>query len=260
MRLRLSTGAALLTVLLAPLAVRAELSKQDRDSAKSMIAGTLYLRLDVPCRYGRGRWGIARAIHHVESLLEVSPAGYTAERKLALPAKHKRDSVYWGFSPNDAVRYGKLLFEGDTVQVWMEGVSPNDYEMLIDFIHIQNLDDFTKAFNRTFSKVPLQDEHPEWPDEVRKAIGERKVIAGMTEEQAFSVVGSPVKITTAEENGVKVETWFPRQDRGIVTSWGQVEGTPTGFPALLKLAGGKVQVMEQTLGAFDAKGSHLNEN
>jgi hypothetical protein len=39
-----------------------------------------------------------------------------------------------------------------------------------------------------------------------------------------------------------------------------VEGTPTGFPALLKFAGGKVQVMEQTLGAFDAKGSQLNEN
>jgi hypothetical protein len=211
-----------------------------------MIAGTLYLRLDVPCRYGRGRWGIARAIHHVESLLEVSPAGYTAERKLALPAKHKRDSVYWGFSPNDAVRYGKLLFEGDTVQVWMEGVSPNDYEMLIDFIHIQNLDDFTKAFNRTFSKVPLQDEHPEWPDEVRKAIGERKVIAGMTEEQAFSVVGSPVKITTAEENGVKVETWFPRQDRGTVTSWGQVEGTRTNFPARLKFADGTLEAIEQT--------------
>lgn len=244
MKLRLRTGVALLVVLLASLAARAELSRQDRDTAKSMIAGTLYLRLDVPCRYGRGRWAIARAIHHVESLLEVSPAAYTTERKLALPPKHKRDNVYWGFFPNDAVRYGKLLFDGDTVQVWMEGVSPNDYEMLLDFIHIQNLDDFTKAFNRTFSKVPLQDEHPEWPAEVRKAIGERKVIAGMTEEQAFSVVGSPVKITTAEENGIQVETWVPRQDRGFVTSWGQTEGTPTRFPAWLKFTDGNLRALE----------------
>ncbi len=244
MKWRLCTGVALLVVLLAPLAARAELSRQDRDSAKSMIAGTLYLRLDVPCRYGRGRRLIARAIHHVESLLEVSPAGYTTERKLALPAKHKWDDVYWGFSPNDAVRYGKLLFDGDTVQVWMEGVPPNDYEMLVDFIHIQNLDDFTRAFNRTFSKVPLQDEHPEWPAEVRKAIGERKVIAGMTEEQVFSAVGSPVKVTTTEENGVKADTWFPRRNRGFVTSWGQTEGTPTGFPALLRFADGKLRVIE----------------
>jgi hypothetical protein len=246
MKLRLNAGVTLLFFLLAPLALRAELSKQDRGSAKSMIAGTLYLRLDVPCRYGRGRWGVAKAIHHVESLLEVSPVGYTAERKLALPAKHQRDSVYWGFSPNDAVRYGKLLFDGDTVQVWMEGVAPHDYEMLIDFTHIQNLDDFTKAFNRTFSKVPLQDEHPEWPAEVRKAIGERKVIAGMTEEQALSVVGGPINVTTGEENGVKVETWFPRQDRGTVTSWGQVEGTHTGFPVQLKFTDGKLQAIEQT--------------
>ncbi len=254
MRLRLSTGVALLVVLLAPLAAKAELSKQGRDTAKSMIAGTLYLRLDVPCRYGRGRWAIARAIHHVESLLEVSPAGYSVERKLALPGKHKRDSVYWGFFPNDAVRYGKLLFDGETVQVWMEGVSPNDYEMLLDFIHIRNLDDFTKAFNRTFSKVPLQDEHPEWPGDVRKAIGEHKVIAGMTEEQAFSVVGNPAKVTTTEENGIKSETWVPRQDRGFVTSWGQAEGTPTGFPAQLKFVEGRVQVIEQALSSSEQKG------
>ncbi len=254
MKLRWSTGVALLFVLVAPVAVRAELSKQDRDRAKNMIAGTLYLRLDVPCRYGRGRWGIAKAIHHVESLLEVSPAGSTAERRLALPGKHKRDSVYWGFSPNDAVHYGKLLFEGDTVQVWMEGVSPHDYEMLVDFIHIKNLDDFTKAFSRTFSKVPLQDEHPDWPAEVRKAIGERKVIAGMTEEQAFSVVGAPVKVTTAEENGAKADTWFPRQNRGFVTAWGQTEGIPTGFPVRLLFLNGKMQIMERTSGP-DTKGN-----
>ena len=84
MKLRLSTGVALLFVLLAPLTVRAELSKQDRDSAKSMIAGTLYLRLDVPCRYGRG-WGIAG--HHTWNLcLRFRRQGMTAERKLC-PAR-----------------------------------------------------------------------------------------------------------------------------------------------------------------------------
>jgi hypothetical protein len=53
------------------------------------------------------------------------------------------------------VRFGKLLFKGDQVSVWAEGVSPNDYEIMIDFIPINSLDDFTKAFNQTFSKVPL---------------------------------------------------------------------------------------------------------
>jgi hypothetical protein len=245
MKLRLDAGVTLLFVLLAPLAIRAELSSKEHVTAQSMIVGTLYLRLDVPCRYGRGRWGIAKAIHHVESLLEVSPEGYSVEHKLALPPKHKGDSVYWGFSPNDAVRYGKLLFDGDTVQVWMEGVSPNDYEMILDFIHIQNLADFTKAFNLAFSRVPLQDEHPEWPPEVQKAIVEHRVIVGMTEEQAFSVVGSSISVVTSQESGVKTDTWLPRQNRGFVTSWGQVEGTRTGFPSLLRFTGGRLQVIEQ---------------
>jgi hypothetical protein len=204
MKLRLSTGVMFLFVFLAPLAVRAELSKQERDSAKSMTAGTLYLRLDVPCKYDRGGFGVG-----VDSLLEVSPTGHDAERKLNLPSKKKRESVYWGFFPNDAVRYGKLSFSGDTVQVWLEGVPPNDNEVMVEFIHIQTMDDFIKAFNQTFSKVPLQDEHQVWPAEVRQAIAERKVVAGMTKQQAFCVVGSPINVTTGEENGVKVETWSP---------------------------------------------------
>ena len=57
MKFRLSTLVALLFVLFAPLVVRAELSKEDREAAKRMIAGTLYLRLDVPLRYVMGSFG-----------------------------------------------------------------------------------------------------------------------------------------------------------------------------------------------------------
>jgi hypothetical protein len=252
MKLRFCTGATLLFFLFVPWAVRAELSKQDRETAKSMITGTLYLRMDVPCRYGRGRFGIAAAIHHVESLLEVSPTGYSVERKLALPPKHKRDRVFWGLSPNDPVRYGKLLFKGDTVQVWMEGVEPDAYEMLLDFVHIGSMDDFTKAFNQTFSKVPLQDEHPEWPAEVRQAIAARKLVVGMTEDQAFLVVGKPLKVESAEEDGIKVESWSPRQDRA--TDLVRDGSTPTGFPAQLKFSGGRLQVIEQIPRAPDLSG------
>jgi hypothetical protein len=239
-------GMALLFVLLTSLAASAELSRQERESAKSMIAGTLYLRLDAPCRYGRGRFGISAAIHHLESLLEVSPTGHSTERKATLPSKYKRSSVYWGLSPNDPVRYGKLLFHGDTVQVWMEGILPNDSEIILDFIQIHNLDDFTKAYNQTFSRVPLQDEHPEWSSEMRQAVAAHKVVLGMTKEQAFDVVGSPLNITSVENNGVKTETWSPRQDRSTVVGAGPGEGTPTGFPALLKFTGGVLQEIEQT--------------
>lgn len=224
----------------------AQLSAPDRAKAQSMIAGTKYLRLDVPCRYGRGGFGIAASIHHLESLLEVSPTGFSIERKLAQPSKYKRSSVFWGLSPNNSVHYGKLLFKGDTVQVWMEGDSPNNYEFILDFIHIQNLDDFTKAFNLTFSQVPLQEEHLEWPAQVRQAIAAHKVVVGMTREQVYAVVGSPLKIATGDENGRKTETWFPRQDRATLLAAGATDDTPTGFPARLSFTGEILQVIEQT--------------
>jgi len=242
-KLRCYAGVLFLSFLGSSLTAQAQLSGPERAKAQSMIAGTLYLRVDVPCRYGRGRFGIAAAVHHVESVLEVSPDGSGVERKLAVPPRHRRDSVFWGMSPNDAVRYGKLLYNGDTVQVWMEGMAPDAYEILIDFIHIENLDAFTKAFNRTFSKVPLQDEHPEWSAEIRQAIANRKVVVGMTGEQAFSVVGRPLKITTDVENGVTGEAWFPRQDRSVRAVESNTVDTPTGFPARLRFVDGKLQMI-----------------
>ena len=242
MRMRSCAGVVLgFCFLLFTPAVQAALSKQERDSAKAMTSGTLYLRLDVPCKYGSGGFGL-----NVEPVLEVSPTGHDAEHRLNLPNKNKRESVYWGFFPNDAVRYAKLSFDGDTVRVWMEGVPPKNDEIMIDFVHIQTMDDFSKAFNRTFSKVPLQDEHQDWPAEVKQAVGGHNLIAGMTKEQAFAVVGTPINVTTGEENGSKVETWFPRQDKGTVVTYRKNKSTRTGFPSLLKFVDGKLQVIEQT--------------
>ena len=235
-------------------AAYAQLSGQDLKQAKEMIKGTLYLRIDAPFWYsgpeawGRG-WGMPRV--GVEPLLEVSPMGFNVER--ALSRNRAEASVCWGFSPNDALRYGKIGVNGDTVEVDMEGMPPKDVEVVIDFVQIKTLDDFKKAFDLTFSRVPLQAEHPEWPAEIRRAIAERRVIAGMTKKQAFCVVGMPIKTATAEENGVKVETWFPRMDRGTMLTGRRVRNLRTGFPALIKFVDGKVSVVEDTPTSPDLK-------
>jgi len=226
---------------------RAQLSGQDLKEAKKMVKGPLYLRLDAPCRYG-ARFGLS-----VEPLLEVSPTESNVERRLSLPGKLRVESVYWGFSPNDAVSWGALSVKGDTVQVWMEGLPPNSVEVIIDFVQIKNLDDFKKAFDLTFSRVPLQNEHPEWPEEIRRAIAEHRVIVGMTKQQAFCVVGMPINLQTGEEKGVKVETWFPRIDRGTIITGRKVKSTRTGFPAMIKFVDGKVTAIEDTARAPDLK-------
>src|ERR1700726_1219273 len=128
MKFRLSTGVRLLFVFFSPLVVRPETPKESPEAAKRMIAGTLYLRLDVPLRYVMGSFGWGP-----ETVLEVSPTGHDTTRILGLPIKKpKREKLNWVFYPNYPVRFGKLLFNGDTVSVWAEGVRPNDYEIMID--------------------------------------------------------------------------------------------------------------------------------
>jgi hypothetical protein len=248
--LRRQAGILLLLSLCLPLSLRAQLSKQDQEAAKGMIAGTLYLRLDVPLRSEVGNWGIGSA-----PLLEVTPTGHDTARLLgqvmnskemtATSKFKKRERIDYVFYPNYAVHAGVLKFNGDEADLMLEGFKPINYEVTINFIHINSLDDFTKAFNQTFSKVPLQDEHPEWPVEVRNAIAEHHVVVGMTKEQAFDVVGAPLDVKSDNVNGVHTEIWHPRQDKGqVINRRGRVEDLgSTGFPVQLKFVDGKLQVI-----------------
>ena len=241
-------GLMLMVVALAPVPALAQLSSSDRNVAKTMTAGTLYLRIDVPCRYEVGGWGLG-----VSPLLEVSPTGWDVQRLLTERPERDRETIYWGFGPNDAVRYGTLKYMGATVELWMEGMPPNNFEVMLHFVNIKTLDDFKKAFDQTFSKVPLQHDHPEWPAEVRAAIASRKVIAGMTKEQAFCVVGTPLNAVSSEEGGKKVDTWFPRQERGTVITFRRFRSPRTEFPALLKFADNRLEVIQEASKPVDIK-------
>ena len=204
-----------------------------------MISGTLYLRVQVPYKYGIGAWA-----PYSESMLEASPSGLSTDRKLAEPLK-KKEEIYWGYLANTPVHNGKLVSEKDRLVVWLERVDPNT-EVSVDFIDIKSLDDFTKAFNLTFSKVPLQNEHPEWPSDVRAGIAAGKLVVGMTVEQARIVVGAPLSVTAGEDNGAKTETWTLRQDPGLVLGWNKKHGAgtraakQTGFPTSITFHDGKL--------------------
>ena len=246
MRWRL--GILLLSIICLPLVLHAQLSKEDHAAAEKMISGTLYLRLQAPQKYGMGHWA-----PYSVSMLEASATGASAERKLAEPLKSiprngyhlKQEEVYWGYLANTPVNNCKLVSEEGRLVVWCERVDPNT-EVSVDFIDIKSLDDFTKAFNLTFSKVPLQDEHPEWPSDVRDAIAKDRLVVGMTVEQARIVVGTPLSVSTAEENGAKTETWMLRQDPGKVLGWNRKHGawkevsTNTGFPTSIIFKDGKL--------------------
>jgi len=246
--MRRQSGVFLLLVCCLPQALRAQLSKEDHRAAQQMISGTLYLRLQAPQKYGVGKWA-----PYSESMLEASPAGVSADRKLAEPLKSisrnayhlKQEEVYWGYVANTPLNHCKLVWEKGRNVVWCERVNPNT-DVSVDFINVTTLDDFTKAFNLTFSKVPLQDEHPEWPSDVRAGIAAGKLVVGMTVEQARIVVGAPLSVTAGEDNGAKTETWTLRQDPGLVLGWNKKHGAgtraakQTGFPTSITFHDGKL--------------------
>ncbi len=239
--------AAALVLLLAPGAANAELSNADRDYVKELTKDDLYLRTTLPMRYTAGFGGIGAVV-----LTEVSPASIEYEKNMPAPSTKKKrgvDLIFWGFGPNDIIRHGKLYFKsGGIVDLWAEGVKPKDTEVMIHFVQIQSKEDFKKAFDQVLSNKPLQDEHPEWPEEIRKAIAERKVIQNMTKPQAFAVVGTPVGLETGQENGKPVETWTPRQDTGASGGFAKMKSSTTGFPVSIRFVDGKVVSVGQSAG------------
>jgi hypothetical protein len=134
---------------------------------------------------------------------------------------------------------------GETVYVWLEGRSPAANEFVIEFNDIKTLDDFKAAWARAFSAIPLQDEHPEWPAEIRNAIRDHRVVEGMTKEQAFMVVGEPQSVETSAEKGVAVEIWHPRQVNGRKQPYHHMKDRDTGYPATLKFADGKLVAIDR---------------
>ncbi len=163
------------------------------EQANAMLHRKLYLRIDLPyLKYPR-----------FDALVEVSPEGVRMPNPLP---EFRTESTVWKLRPNDKVLSSEARQSGGALEVLGTGVN----DVVVLFVGIQSIDDFRKAFKRTFSDVPLQDEHPDWPEEVRTAIAKRRVRPGMTPEQVYCVTGGPMQATSSEENGVKIEVWQPR--------------------------------------------------
>lgn len=241
---RLVYAAILVFVLACAIPCRAELNDKDLKAAGQMAKGKLYLRIDLPCHYfspGVSFWNssaisLGRSMATwVEPMVEITPSEVRAHS--AMP-DHLAGDVVWRFRPNDAVAFSKVYNNGDLVDVDLEGLPPNVHEVIARFVGVKTLADFKAAFDRTFSRVPLQDEHPEWPEAIRKAIAERRVIPGMTAEQAFCVLGQVVNKEKSREAGSEVETWYPR-----LTAFHSVEAkalVPTDFPKSVKFVNGSL--------------------
>jgi hypothetical protein len=223
------------------LPAEAQLNKSQRAELEAVIAKTVYLKIDLPCIYGKQ--GLIAS--WVEPVVSVSPTGVLFEAGEGWRGSEwtgTKRTLSWFFAPNDALAYKELDVEKDgSVVLHFEGLGSKQQkknrEAAIHIVQARTTADFKAAVDLAFSSVPLQDNHPDWPADVRKAVGEHRVIEGMTQEQAACVVGKPLGVGAAEENGSKVEVWRLR-----VPEWmGKKERA--GFADKLKFSDGKLVSM-----------------
>ncbi len=218
-----------------------DLSKSDRKQIKAAFSGTLYLRMDAPCATGRHSFGIYK-----RPLVEISPEGANTEgTDVVMNASWwHADSTYWAIRVNDPVELDEVDIEaGDgEIEVELQGVGPAEGNgTVVKLIQIRSMADFEAAFERAFSRQPLQDEHADWPAEIKQAIGERKLMNGMTKRQAFYVVGTPSSFEKKEQDGKAVEIWQVRQSKGMKMGYFKAKmGETTGLPATVRFEDGKL--------------------
>lgn len=230
---------ALLCLLVSPLFAGSNLSRAEQKEAKAMLEGKLYTKIDVPCATGRHAYGV-----YQRPLVEVSPDGINtdADDVTVTHSWYHSDSTYWGVGPNFEMKMDDVDFDDDEVEVELEGIGDFDgIDTTLKFVKVNSMEDFKKCFNRAFSKVPLQDAYTDWPANVREAIGQRKVIKGMSKKQAFCVTGRPERF---EKNGNK-EVWYPRQSKGVKTSYFYTKANEeTGLPQMITFTDGKVSAIK----------------
>lgn len=228
---RLVGGAVLLAVLLLSSPCWAQISDEGLREANKLVQQTLYSRIDIPCHYFKTRVAHTASVTWVEPMVEISASGVRAHS--AEPGYLPAD-VFWRIRPNDPVRYGKAYRHWGGIDISVEGLPPNQYEVVLRFPDVTTIQAFQAALDLAFSRVPLQDAHPEWPADIRQAVADRRVIRGMTIEQAYCVLGRPAR---TEKNG-NAETWYPRQ--AVFHSADRTEMIPSGFPRSVKFVDGQV--------------------
>jgi hypothetical protein len=252
MRRSFQAALVLLVLIVSAAQLSAEIPKAQRKEAKAYLAGTLYLRIDAPCGTGRHPMGTYKF-----PLVEVSPDGVNTDTETGFSGgMFHAQSTYWGVGPNDTVTLDDMDFDEDAVEIELTGVGHTDgNDTVIKLVNIRTLDDFKKAADRAFSRVPLQEEHTDWSPEIKKAIADRRLMKGMTKRQVFYVTGSPESVKESEQDGKKTEVWTMRQNRGMQIGFWSVSAAapPSGLPKTLQFVDGKLDQFEASAGGAGVK-------
>lgn len=221
---------------------QAELSRKDQKAARQMFKGTLYMRFDAPCTKGRHPYGV-----YLSPVVDVSPQGVNTETEGGGSfGWYHASTTVWAVRVNDPVEFDDISWEDDgTLEIELIGVGSADgRDTVLRFVNIQSLADFEAAWKLSFSTQPLQDEHPDWPADMRKAVGERRLVPGMNKRQTFYVVGLPEQVEKSKEGDLEIETWTLRK-RGAEIGFFTYDPGDFGPAEKIRFEGGKLVTSSQ---------------
>ncbi|HKY31042.1 MAG TPA: hypothetical protein VJV23_00805 [Candidatus Polarisedimenticolia bacterium] len=208
-------SAALLPLAAALAAAPALARDAGGDIKKAMKekTGTYYLKTNLPYLQGRHAYGtFKRPIVTVSPGEGVTTASTAEVQGGAFHAEGRRLTL----RVNDPVKVDEHEWESDdqSLEIELEGTGQaKDGVGVIKFVGLAGVNDFEACWEAAFSSVPLQDKY-DWPADIKRAVAERRVLEGMTQEQVVVAVGYPEKTSTSTDQGHKVETWVIQRGEG----------------------------------------------
>ncbi len=184
-----------------------------KKAVKAKAGGTYYLKTNVPYFQGRHAYGtFKKPIVVVTAADGPSIPGSSEVQAGAFHAEARRLAL----RVNDPVQVDEFEWESEdgSLEIELEGTGHAEGSSgVLKFTGLKSVADFENCWQQTFSDVSIEQKY-DWPEEIKKAVVERKVLMGMTPEQVLVAVGNPERVTRTSEGGKPVEIWTIQRGEG----------------------------------------------
>jgi hypothetical protein len=199
--------------LAADFARAGDLGADIKKAMKEKSQGTYYLKTNCPYLQGRHAYGTFKqpvvTVTAGDGVKILSSADLEAG---VFAAKGRRLTL----RVNDPVKVDEFEWRSDenALEIELAGTGrAGDGEGVLKFVNLQSIADFGKCWSEAFSDVSIEQKY-DWPEAIKKAVVERRVLEGMTKEQVLVALGDPERITRSTDQGKQVEVWIIQQGEG----------------------------------------------
>ncbi len=222
----------------AGVALAKDLSKKERKALEAewtaAYPGQVWALKDLPVKSG-----MTMGIPWVGPIAEVTADGVSIDATvMGSTTMGSMQTTWFGVRPYDTLELKEAIYEDGNMVLTFDGVGGSEgRDTKIEIMGALSVDQAKASMDTIISAVDPCSLYGDWSTEVRTAIAKRQLINGMNKRQAYLVVGEPTGSSVTESDGVKVETWEPRQAEGLRIGFG-ADIKATGYPSEIRFEDG----------------------